>query len=375
MLVRRPLRHALRACLLLGASAAFALLPTSALGATQPPIALGVNIANAPDQAGPLQSYVSLAHQNPAIVMWYQQWSEPLFYSDQLPNVSAVGAIPMITWDPIFNGVGIPLSQITAGRYDAYIKSAADAAAASKNPMYIRLGHEMNVSSSLFGPGQNGNTPAAYVAAWRHVVTIFRQQGATNVEWVWSPNVDCGGKCPFTAFYPGDAWVDWVALDGYNYATVDNDPWMTFDQIFAPSYAALTHMTSKPVMIGETASTELGGNKAQWIAQTFQGLASKYPHVHAVVWFDRNKETNWMVNSSAASLAAWQQVVTSPLDAGSAATLMTEAPTATDITAPAAKAASLASVTRHAKPARRPKQAHLTVHRGHVHHKSTSARS
>ena len=53
--------------------------------------------------------------------------------------------------------------------------------------MYIRLAHEMNLAGSPFGPGHSGNAPAAFVAAWRRVVTIFRQQAATNVEWVWSP--------------------------------------------------------------------------------------------------------------------------------------------------------------------------------------------
>src|SRR5581483_8582485 len=206
--VTRP-SLALRLCLILLACSALLTFGATARAAT-PPLAIGVNINQAPDQAAQLSSYVSLTGRAPAIVMWYQQWSEPLFWSSQLPHVQAIGAIPMITWDPIYQGNGIPLSQIVAGSYDTYLKAQADAAKAWKGPIFVRLGHEMNLAGSPFGPVRNGNTPAEFVAAWRHVVSIFRQEGATNVEWVFSPNVDCAGKCPFTAFYPGDSWVDWV---------------------------------------------------------------------------------------------------------------------------------------------------------------------
>jgi beta-mannanase len=171
----------------------------------------------------------------------------------------------------------------------------------------------MNLSGSAWGPGHGGNTPQAFVAAWRHVVTIFRDEHATNVEWVWSPNVYCSGSCPFTSFYPGDSWVDWAALDGYNYASLSNDPWQTFAQIFGPSYQILTHLSDKPVMIGETSSAEAGGSKAQWITGMTQALASEFPRVRAIVWFQRVKETDWRVDSSPQSLDAFRAVARSRL--------------------------------------------------------------
>jgi hypothetical protein len=296
------------------------------------PIALGVNIADAPDLAAPMTHYVDLVHRRPAIIMWYQEWSEPLFYSDQLPHVKALGAIPMITWDPMIGAKGISLLSIVRGRYDAYIRAAARAAAAWRRPMYIRLGHEMNLAGSPFGPGHRGDTAHSYVAAWRHVVRIFRRQGARNVEWVFSPNTDCAGKCPFNRYYPGNRWVDWVALDGYNYSTVDHTPWMSLAQVFGSSYRTLTRLSSKPVMIGETASAPTGGNKARWISRSFGMLPRHFKRVRAVVWFDRNKETNWTVNSSPSTLAAWRRVVSSPSYAGSASTLLNVVPLRRDVT-------------------------------------------
>ncbi len=356
---------AARGALVLAAATLFSAPATSAASAS--PIALGVNIAQVPDQSQPLTDYDTLAGRPPAILMWYQEWSEPLYWSAQSANMANISAVPMITWDPMMNGVGIPLSQITSGAYDSVIRAAAQAAVAFKRLMYIRLGHEMNLSGSPFGSGSNGNTAAGFVAAWKHVVTIFRQQGATNVEWVWSPNTDCAGKCPFTSYYPGDAWVDWVALDGYNYGPVDNVPWMSFDQIFGSSYKTITAMTQKPLMIAETASTELGGNKAQWITQSFNALPSKYPRVRAVVWFDRNKETDWRVNSSSASLSAWRQVVSSSAFGGTPAWLAALVPTARDVTAQTS--ASVTVPSRRARLARAHRHRHHQRHHHRRHHR------
>ncbi len=278
-------------------------------------------MANVPGKLRPLQHYAHLAGRKPALVMWYQQWSGPLFYLKQLRHVAAIKALPIITWDPMLNGAGIPLADIAAGSYDSYIKASARAAARWRKPMYIRLANEMNLANSAYGPGHDGNTPALFIAAWRHVVKLFRNEGANNVQWIWSPNVYCDGKCPFAAFYPGNSWVDWVALDGYNYASIDHIPWMSFNQIFHPSYRLLTALSSRPVMIGETASTSIGGDKAKWIINALRALRRQYPRIHALVWFDRRKKADWRVNSSRASLAAWRKMASSKAYSGTAATL------------------------------------------------------
>ena len=163
------------------------------------------------------------------------------------------------------------------------------------------------------------------------MVKIFRDEKATNVEWVFSPNVGCDGRCPFRAYYPGNRWVDWVALDGYNYSTVDHDPWESFAAVFGSSYRTLTHISDKPVMVAETSSAPRGGSKARWITESFREIPARFPRIHAVVWFDRVKETNWMVNSSLASLRAWRDVVHSSRYAGSASTLLHIAPLSRDV--------------------------------------------
>lgn len=145
---------------------------------------------------------------------------------------------------------------------------------------------------------------------------IFRQEGATKVRWVWSPNVRYN-NVSYAPLYPGDAYVDWVALDGYNWGNGGSRRWQSFSQVFGPSYKELTRLTRKPVMIGETASTGTGRPKAAWIQRGLQeDMRSRFPRVRAVIWFDRNKERDWRVNSSRRSLNAYKKVAGSALYRG-----------------------------------------------------------
>ena len=81
----------------------------------------------------------------------------------------------------------------------------------------LRLGDERQLVP--LGEGANGNKPGEYVAAWRHVHDIFAAAGATNATWVWCPYADVTPQpAPSPSYYPGDAYVDWTCLDGYNWA-------------------------------------------------------------------------------------------------------------------------------------------------------------
>jgi beta-mannanase len=171
----------------------------------------------------------------------------------------------------------------------------------------------------------NGNKPGDFAPAWRYVVDIFRREGATNVTWVWCPNQQDPRSTPLPDLYPGDAYVDWVCMDGYNYGTDDGNDWYPFAEIFAASsfngyidtYALLGQLApDKPIMIGETASSEDGGSKAFWIADmlTIQ-LPVRFPRVRAVLWFNWNDDDpgyEWPIESSPASQAAFAAGIASP---------------------------------------------------------------
>ncbi len=298
------------------------------------PIALGAYIPGAPGDPAQIDQFTVLVGAVPAVVMWYQDWAHTgirEFNPVQMNAVVARGAMPMVTWEPWDYTAGISqpaysLARIVAGAYDLYIRQWAQNAAAWARPMYLRFAHEMNGNWYPWCFGVNGNTAAQYVAAWRHIYAIFRQEGATNVRWVWSPNVSStingrrrGVATPqVAALYPGDAYVNWIALDGYNWGTTQSwSHWAGLATVFGTSYTSLTKLTSKPMMLAETASTELGGNKATWITQGFlTDIPARFPRVRAVIWFNENKETDWRVNSSSAALAAYRGVAKSAIYQG-----------------------------------------------------------
>ena len=103
---------------------------------------------------------------------------------------------------------------------------------------------------------------------------IFEEVGATNVSWVWCPNVDFANKLTsLPELYPGNSYVDWTCLDGYDWGSnpagaSSGDGWQRFDQIFQSTYNEIVNTVApgKPMIIGEVGSTEDGGSKAAWIS-------------------------------------------------------------------------------------------------------------
>jgi beta-mannanase len=284
-------------------------------------VALGAYIAGAPWEPTKLDEFSSIVGAPPSVVMWYQDWAHDgvkEFDPRKMDAVVSRGAMPMVTWEPWDHtrGVNQPdysLRSIDAGKHDALIKQWARDAAAWGKPFYLRFAHEMNGHWNSWSPGVNGNTVSQYVSAWRRVRGIFGQEGAENVRWVWSPNVEYDGSVPFDKVYPGDSHIDWLGIDGYNWGTTQSwSNWTALAEVFGPSYAKLASMANKPMMVAETASTELGGGKAAWIRQGFlNDVPSRFPRIRAVVWFNENKETDWRVDSSLASLTAYQEVAAS----------------------------------------------------------------
>jgi beta-mannanase len=274
----------------------------------------------APSDPGVIDWYTSLVGHQPAVLMWYQDWiHECDFPIAAMENARMSGAMPMLTWEPWDNALGTAnqpafrLVSIAHGAFDGHIRRWAAQARAWGHPLYLRFAHEMNGSWYPWGTQTGnplGNTAADYVDAWRHVHAIFAQAGPANVRWVWSPNITYAGATPFADVYPGDDYVDWVALDGYNSVKASAAPWRSLAELFAHSYDILSSLTGKPMLIAEMASSEHGGNKAAWITEAFAcDLPERVPRVQAVIWFDDNKEDTWSVASSPSALDAYRQAI------------------------------------------------------------------
>lgn len=284
------------------------------------PIAFGVVTPGSPENGAAIDAFAEKVGRMPAIIGSFHAWGDnanwATFQTDRIDNVVSRGATPLITWEPWspFAGVAQPayrLANIANGDFDVYVDAWAAAAAADGRTIYLRFGHEMNGDWYPWGAGVSGNTPADYVAAWRHVHDRFAAAGADNIRWVWSPDVVEGPNYPsMDEFYPGDDYVDWVGLDGYNWG--DNQ-WRSFGTAFGRAYDTATHLTAKPIMVSEFASSDSPGSKPAWIEDAFETqLPLKFPRIRAVIWFNFDKERDWRVDSSAASLAAFRKALQTP---------------------------------------------------------------
>lgn len=283
----------------------------------------GAYIPNGQRYISQVVNFESHTKKGVAIVHWYQGWGvtdgTQYFQTAWMDNIRNHGSIPMITWEPwdYTKGLNQPaysLKSIYSGIYDAYITKWAQDSKAWGKPYFLRFAHEMNASSYPWSESTNGNQPGDYVLAWKHVRDIFTANGAVNVTWVWSPNIEYSGTTPLEGLYPGDAYVDWVAMDGYNGGTaLDWGGWLTFPQIFGATYSHLkTLAPSKPIMIAELASAEAGGPKADWIKEAYQTmLPAYYPKIKAIVWFNENREADWRIESSATAQDAFAVSVAS----------------------------------------------------------------
>jgi hypothetical protein len=269
----------------------FTMQGAASAGAVRPPaadshrVALGVYVPEALRQPARIDRYVRLMRREPLIISAYMRWPSPPFVHARLDEVWKRGAVPMITWEPWTDADrGFSLSAIADGTYDGYLIRAAEAAGAWGHPILLRFAPEMNGTWYPWGRGKEGNTPELYKRAWRRLVGIFSRHRAHNVKWVWTPNETSRGRFPFPQYYPGDRWVDWVGLDGYNWGSPSE--WTSFTGVFAGSYDALRRLTSRPVMITETGSSGTGGNKAAWVDSALSREIPRFTAIGAVIWFD-----------------------------------------------------------------------------------------
>jgi hypothetical protein len=247
------------------------------------------------------------------------------FPQNEMNSIRSHGSIPFYSWGsqsiPVPSNLSEPnfqLSDVIEGHHDAYIKKFAEAAKAWGHPFFLRFNWEMNGGWFAWAEGVNGNKTGQYVAAWRHVHDIFTQVGATNATWVWCPNVDPEGKMQnLSALYPGDAYVDWTGLDGYNWGTnpARPDRWRSFDSLYSSTYKKITGTIapSKPLMISEVGSTEYGGSKAAWIKDMLAKVPSAYPKIRGLLWFEKFDDgMDWPIETSSSATAAFAEGMKNP---------------------------------------------------------------
>jgi Glycosyl hydrolase family 26 len=300
------------------------LAPAGAGAAKRPPASLywGAQIGaqmtgeDAPWDMRPVQRFEKLTGKGLSLIQFAAPFADcgsgtcvfGSFPSTPLDNVRSYGAIPVFSWNstaspPSLDQPDFSLATILDGRYDAYIRDFAIKTREWGHPFFLRFNWEMNGFWFPWSEGVNGNTAGQYVAAWRHVHDIFTSVGATNATWVWCPNVDLfRALSPLRKLYPGDAYVDWTGLDGFNWGKRRGSPgWLSFNAVYHRTYKEIVRRIApnKPLMIAEVASSNRGGSKSAWIKDMLSKVRHKYRRARAVVWYDvHDRGTNWPIETS-----------------------------------------------------------------------------
>lgn len=207
---------------------------------------IGVYQPNSPGSYNQLDDFARLAGFSPRIVSYYSTFRQP-FAIQFAQQAAARGAAVLVQWQPR----GTTSAAVAAGTDDAYIRQFAKDVRSSERQVIISYGQEMN--GNWYPWGEDSDTPANFIAAWKHIVSIFGEEGARNVTWLWDPNIAYPGGPQLKDWYPGDEYVDWVGLDGYFAQPAD-----TFDTLFDPPIAQLRSFTSKPLLIAESGVTGAG---------------------------------------------------------------------------------------------------------------------
>jgi hypothetical protein len=244
---------------------------------------LGVYASGSPSTYSGVTSFKSSTGTSPDVLMYYSGWFEP-FQTSFAQKAAKEGAVPLVQLDPLGpHKRGISLAAIAAGKYDPYLSLYAVAVKAYKHPVIMSFAHEMNGNWYPWGT-QGTSSPQTYVAAWRHIVKIFRALGATNVTWMWTVNIinDAHGSTASIPspgpWWPGPAYVNWVGIDGYYLK-----PTWEFASLFGPTITAVKELTTAPILIAETGASP-GAGKAEKITNVFAGV-QRYGLL-GMVWFD-----------------------------------------------------------------------------------------
>lgn len=263
---------------------------------------MGVYEPGTPGTYNPVQDFSAATHTQPNIDLYYSSWGTP-FVTSFADEAYAHHATTLIQMEP--SGPGVSLTGIAQGKDDGYLRRFASAVRSFRRAIIIGFGPEMN--GNWYPWGYTRASPASWVAAWRHVVTVFRAGGADNVTWIWTPNKIYTDSGPLAQYWPGSKYVTWVGIDAYFVPGVRK-----FSQVIAPTLAEIRHLTNKPVIISETGIAPEAG-KVVTLKQLFADV--RVNDLLGFIYFDGNQQEDanyhyrWRLEDSQAAVDEYSALV------------------------------------------------------------------
>ena len=163
---------------------------------------------------------------------------------DAYPNVAVQLGLYMVN----------ALPDVNLGLYDENIDRLAAWIKAANRPVYLRIGYEFDNEYNQYDPEQ-------YKDAYRRIVDRFDELGVDNVAFVWhSINIE-GSLERADEYYPGDAYVDYIAVSVFG---TDQMQW-------GQQWAEFADRHNKGFMIAESAphGRQTVAERVEWFNQFF----------------------------------------------------------------------------------------------------------
>ncbi|EMA47058.1 endoglucanase family protein [Halococcus saccharolyticus DSM 5350] len=264
---------------------------------------------------------------NPAVAVFFvdaltgTSWIETVV-DTHLTRLWNQGHVPMLIWQPYVSPrEQTPEdieSQIIDGAFDDTIETWATNLASwvkggsnreLRRRLYFVPAHEMNGDWNPWSSASSANrgmqtsrseNPADYVVMWRRIHRIFDTTplDERTIQWVWTPNADETSGVQTERFYPGDEYVDWIGLNGYNYGEINNDSrWRTPEDRFGTMVQRMKRLSDKPLALPEVSSTSYvngtfrPSRKAEWIERLFSFADDE--DIKMVSWYNFDNTGEW----------------------------------------------------------------------------------
>ncbi len=272
------------------------------------PIKWGAFAGGTAVQAGELETKVGKPVN---YVATFVHWGNESRFPTELGNFAKQGGKTLVIfWEAMDYNFASPedprfsYDKVLAGTFDNYFSEFKKQLTDFGGEVILIPFEEMNGNWYPWSGTINGNTPAKHIAAYRYLRDKFRD--AANVKFGWAVNDDSVPDQPGNQsldYYPGDNYVDYTGINGFNF----DNPWLSFSQIFDRGLTKLETL-NKDIIIFST-SCAAGQNKAAWISDAFGVEVFKHPKIIGWIWFNENKEKDWRIWSDQNSLSAFQSVL------------------------------------------------------------------
>jgi PKD domain/Glycosyl hydrolase family 26 len=251
-----------------------------------------------------------------------------------LTDDQAHGRLPLLSIRPqLRNGTKLAWSAIAGGAYDADIARQANGLAGFGSPVVLAFHHEADVANGYGGASD-------FVAAYRHYVTVFRAAGASNVRFAVIFVPITFASAAIDAWYPGDAYVDWIGTDAYNWngCVTTGAGWRSLAQV-AGAFESWGSARNKPLVLAEWGSVDDPNDparRASWIDDALTTMG-QWSALRAAVYFDSSGSCDWRLPAGSASLSAYVTAARTAIANGAASAVLLDPPP----TAPAPLTATL----------------------------------